>query len=36
MPRVPAAAIFDLDRTLISGPSGTVFRHRLTEAGIGG
>ena len=36
MPRVPAAAIFDLDRTLISGPSGTVFRHRLTEAGLGG
>src|SRR6478609_1379224 len=36
MPRAPAAAIFDLDRTLISGPSGTVFRHRLGEAGIGG
>ncbi len=36
MTRAQAAAIFDLDRTLISGPSGSVFRHRLTEAGIGG
>ena len=36
MPRVQAAAIFDLDRTLVSAPSGTAFRHRLSEAGIGG
>lgn len=33
---VPAggAAIFDLDRTLISGPSGPVFGHALREAGV--
>lgn len=29
-----AAAIFDLDRTLISGPSGPVFTRHLTEAGV--
>src|SRR6188768_4407125 len=36
MTRAQAAAIFDLDRTLISGPSGTVFRRHLAEAGLGG
>ncbi len=36
MTRVSAAAIFDLDRTLISGPSALVFRRRLAEAGLGG
>lgn len=29
-----AAAIFDLDRTLIGGPSGPVFAHSLDAAGI--
>jgi putative phosphoserine phosphatase/1-acylglycerol-3-phosphate O-acyltransferase len=29
------AAIFDLDRTLIAGPSGPVFAHRLREVGYG-
>lgn len=31
-----SAAIFDLDRTLISGPSAVVFRHHLAAAGLGG
>ena len=31
---MPSAAIFDLDRTLISGSSATVFQHHLAEAGI--
>ena len=30
----PTAAIFDLDRTLISGSSSTVFMRHLTEAGV--
>ena len=29
-----AAAIFDLDRTLIAGPSAPVFSHSLDAAGI--
>ena len=29
-----AAAIFDLDRTLIPGPSGPVFQRALVEAGV--
>lgn len=29
-----SAAIFDLDRTLISGSSATVFQHHLAEAGV--
>ena len=29
-----AAAFFDLDRTLIAGPSATVFSHSLRAAGI--
>ncbi|MGI9612105.1 MAG: HAD-IB family hydrolase [Acidimicrobiales bacterium] len=29
-----ALAIFDLDRTLISGPSGPVFQRHLAEAGV--
>ena len=36
MPRVSAAAVFDLDRTLISGPSALVFRRHLAAAGLGG
>jgi len=35
MPR-PTAAIFDLDRTLITSSSATVFRKHLGDAGIGG
>ncbi len=31
---MPTAAIFDLDRTLISGSSATVFQRHLAEAGI--
>lgn len=31
-----AAAFFDLDRTLISGPSGPVFQRHLAAAGLGG
>jgi len=34
MSRKKSAAIFDLDRTLISGSSSTVFMRHLTEAGI--
>ena len=33
-PRPQAAAIFDLDRTLIAGPSGLVFARHLDAAGI--
>jgi len=32
--RPQAAAIFDLDRTLIAGPSGPAFAHHLDAAGI--
>ena len=35
MPR-PTAAIFDLDRTLITSSSATVFRKHLGDAGLGG
>ncbi len=35
MPR-RSAAIFDLDRTLISSSSATVFRRHLADAGLGG
>jgi len=31
---MPSAAIFDLDRTLISGSSAIVFQHHLANAGI--
>ena len=34
MSRNLSAAIFDLDRTLISGSSSTVFMRHLTEAGV--
>ena len=34
MSRKKSAAIFDLDRTLISGSSSTVFMRHLTEAGV--
>jgi putative phosphoserine phosphatase/1-acylglycerol-3-phosphate O-acyltransferase len=34
MSRKLSAAIFDLDRTLISGSSSTVFMRHLTEAGV--
>ena len=34
MSRKNSAAIFDLDRTLISGSSSTVFMQHLTEAGV--
>jgi len=33
--RIGGAAIFDLDRTLISGPSGPVFARRLHDVGHG-
>jgi putative phosphoserine phosphatase/1-acylglycerol-3-phosphate O-acyltransferase len=32
----PAAAVFDLDRTLIASSSALVFRKHLAEAGLGG
>lgn len=32
----PAAAVFDLDRTLITSSSATVFRKHLAEHGLGG
>jgi putative phosphoserine phosphatase/1-acylglycerol-3-phosphate O-acyltransferase len=35
MNRRRSAAIFDLDRTLIAGPSGPAFAHHLHEAGMG-
>lgn len=33
--RSRAAAVFDLDRTLIAGPSAPVFSHALADAGMG-